>query len=74
MITETAGFIASLRISLSDNPLDQRQAAIRRCVDGIVIDLDRNELRLSLRKLPMIFGGSLTTLTETITIPVPFAS
>ncbi|MCH7545267.1 MAG: recombinase family protein [Planctomycetes bacterium] len=74
LITETAGFIASLRISLSDNPLDRRQAAIRRCVDGIVIDLDRNELRLSLRKLPMIFGGSLTTLTETITIPVPFAS
>ncbi len=48
-------------------------AAIRRCVHGIVIDLDQNELRLSLRKLPMILGGSLTTLTETIIIPVPSA-
>ena len=30
-----------LRVSLSDSPLDQQQAAIRRCVDGIVIELDQ---------------------------------
>ncbi len=51
--------------------LDERQAAIRRCVDGMDLDSDQLQLRVKIRKLPTVIGGSLTSETETIEIDLP---
>ncbi len=73
MVAEMIGFMASLRSSLIDGQLDRRQTIIRRCIDGITVDLDSQQLRLTIRRLPTINGGSVTAATETVELPVPCA-
>ena len=68
IIAETSRFIASLPSSLTERPLDDRQAAIRRCVDGIVVDRTDGTLRIELRTVPTVAGGSLAPSTETVLV------
>lgn len=66
LVDHTARFIAGLKDALSSAPLDQRQAAIRRCVDDIQIDHAHGELDLVIRKLPLVAGGTTTKEIEHI--------
>ena len=70
---EVIRFVAALERSLTEGPLDRRQAAIRRCVDQIVIDRDSRAVRISLRRLPIAPGGSSAAATEEITVELPRA-
>ena len=64
IIAETARFVAALKSSLSDGPLDQRQAAIRRCVEQIVVSYNEGHCRITLRRIPTICGESLAAATD----------
>ncbi len=66
IIAETARFVAALKSSLTDGPLDQRQAAIRRCVEQIVVSRNEGRCRITFRKIPMIVGGSLVVATQDV--------
>src|SRR5690348_17033153 len=46
VVEHTARFISGLKATLTEAPLDQRQAAIRRCVDNIVIEFEGGKARL----------------------------
>ncbi len=65
-IAETARFVAALKSSLADGPLDQRQAAIRRCAEQIVVSRNEGRCRITFRKIPMIVGGSLVVATQDV--------
>ncbi len=71
LATETARFVACLEPSLRDGPLDQRQAAVRRCIDQIVIDREKHEAKLEVRVLPAIVGGPVGAATETVVVGLP---
>ncbi len=66
IIAETSRFIASLPSSLTERPVDDRQAAIRRCVDGIAVDRTNGTLRIEVRRVPTVAGGSLAPSTEKV--------
>ena len=66
IIAETARFVAALKSSLTNQPLDQRQGAIRRCVEQIVVNHKEGECRITFRKIPMIVGGSLVVATRDV--------
>ncbi|MCC7193624.1 MAG: recombinase family protein [Phycisphaeraceae bacterium] len=66
LIEHTARFIAGLKTALIEAPLDQRQAAIRRCVDTVVIDYTAGKARLALRSLPTVAGSSTAREVEHI--------
>ena len=50
-------------------PPDVRQAAIRRCIDHIVIDHAKQEARLTIRQVPVLDASLGREATETITVP-----
>ena len=58
----------SLPSSLTERPVDDRQAAIRRCVDGIVVDRTNGTLRIELPTVPTVAGGSLAPHTEKVLV------
>ncbi len=64
IITETARFVAALKPSLTDGPLDQRQAAIRRCVEQIVVNRKEGMCQMTFRRIPTIAGESLAAATD----------
>ena len=64
IIAETARFVAALRSSLTDGPLDQRQGAIRRCVEQIVVNRNEGHCRVTLRRIPTIAGESLAAAID----------
>ncbi len=64
IIVETARFVAVLKSSLTNGPLDQRQAAIRRCVEQIVVNRNEVLCKITFRKIPTITGESLAAATE----------
>jgi hypothetical protein len=66
LVDHTARFIAGLRQVLVEAPLDQRQAALRRCIESVQIDFDRRRARLALRSLPTVAGGSTAPEVEHI--------
>ncbi len=69
LIAETSTFVDSLGQSLTQGPLERRQAVIRRCLDHIVIDRDKGELRITLRTLPAASGGAqLAAATQTVLV------
>ena len=68
IIAETSRFIASLPSSLTKSPVDDRQAAIRRCVDGIVVDRTRGTATIEVRRVPTVAGGSLAPSTEKVLV------
>ncbi len=53
---------------LTDGPLEDRQAAIRRCVDRIVVDRTNRTLTIELRRVPTVAGGSLAPDTEKVLV------
>ena len=63
IIAETARFVAALKSSLTNEPLDQRQGAIRRCVEQIVVNRNEGQCRITLRRIPTIAGESLAAAT-----------
>ncbi len=63
IIAETARFVAALKSSLTDGPLDQRQGAIRRCVERIVVNRNEGQCRITLRRIPTTAGESLAAAT-----------
>ncbi len=63
IIAETARFVAALKSSLTDGPLDQRQGAIRRCVEQIVVNRNEGLCRITLRRIPTTAGESLAAAT-----------
>ncbi|UCD73780.1 MAG: recombinase family protein [Phycisphaerales bacterium] len=68
---DTRRFVACLGPSLREGPLDQRQAAARRCIDGIVIDRRKGEARIQVRVLPTIAGSQAGLETEVIHAALP---
>lgn len=50
-------------------PPDVRQAAIRRCIDHIVIDHIKQEARVTTRQVPVLDASLGREATETITVP-----
>ena len=70
LIGQTAKFIGGLKATLSDAPLDQRQVAIRACVETITLDYEAGVAKLAIRKLPTIGGGSQATELAHINVPL----
>ena len=64
IIAETARFVAVLKSSLTGGPLEQRQGAIRRCVEQIVVNRNEGQCRITLRRIPTIAGESLAAATD----------
>ncbi|MCZ6653476.1 MAG: hypothetical protein O7D91_10680, partial [Planctomycetota bacterium] len=71
LAAETARFVACLEPLLGEGPLDQRQAAVRRCVDQIVIDREKHEAKIEVRVLPASVGGPVGAATETVAVKMP---
>ncbi len=71
LAAETARFVAGLEPSLREGPLDQRQAAVRRCVNQIAIDREKHEAKIEVRVLPAIVGGPVGAATETVVVRLP---
>ena len=67
-IAETRRFVASLPSLLTERPLEDRRAAIRRCVDRIVVDRANHTLTIELRRVPAVAGGSLAPDTEKVLV------
>ncbi len=70
-MAETARFVACLEPSLREGPLDQRQAAVRRCVDQIVIDREEHEAKIEVHVLPASVGGPMGAATNTVVVRLP---
>ena len=71
LAAETARFVACLEPSLREGPLDQRQAAVRRCINQIVIDREKHEAKIEVRVLPASVGGPVGAATETVDVKLP---
>ena len=53
LIEETTAFIARLEPTLREGPLEERQAAMRRCVDGVELDHAKSVATVGVRPVPM---------------------
>lgn len=65
---ETERFVVALKSPLTDGPLDQRQAAVRRCVEQIVVSRNEGQCKITFRKIPTIAGESLAAATDERTV------
>jgi len=70
LVNQTAKFIAGLKQSLTEEALDGRQAAIRRCIESIKIDHENSQAIIGIRKLPLIVGGSQVLDVEHVIVDV----
>ncbi len=68
IIAETRRFVGSLAAVLAGGPLDDRQAAVRRCVGGIVVDRDGGTLQVELRCVPTVGGESIAPATRRVAV------
>ncbi len=68
IIAETSRFIGALPSLLTGGPLEDHQAAIRRCVEQIVVDRANSAVKIELRKVPTIAGGSLAPATDRVLV------
>ena len=68
IIAETRRFVGSLAAVLAGGPPDDRQASVRRCVGGIVVDRDGGTLQIELRCVPTIGGESIAPATQRVTV------
>ena len=71
LVAETARFVACLEPSLREGALDQRQAAVRRCVVQIVIDRQMHEAKIEVHVLPTSVGGPVGAATDTVVVKLP---
>ncbi|MCI0364110.1 MAG: recombinase family protein [Phycisphaerales bacterium] len=65
---EAARFIAGLGSSLREGPMDQRQAAVRRCVAQIKVDAESHRAELDVRVVPKVIDDNCVDARETLTI------
>lgn len=74
IIEEAWQFVSTLGSTLSDAPMPLRQAALRRCIDTIIVDRERSTAVVRLRAVPLVLGGPQTDRVEAIevTLPKPF--
>ena len=68
LVAETIAFAASLDSTLRHGSLDQRRTALRRCVDGIVIDHPNKRAEVKLRVLPIGLDSQATASTKTVIV------
>ncbi len=68
LVAETIAFAASLDSTLHHGSLDQRRTALRRCVDGVVIDHPNKRAEIKLRVLPIGLDSHTTAITNTVVI------
>jgi len=68
LVAETIAFAASLDSTLHFGSLDQRRTALRRCVDGIVIDHPNKRAELKLRVLPIGLDSHATVSTKAVIV------
>lgn len=65
-MSEPAAFIAALSGLLAEGSMEERQAALRRCVQRIVIRRDQPAIAIEARTLPTIVSGPEALVTATI--------
>ncbi len=70
LVQETIAFASSLDSTLHHGSLDQRRTALRRCVDGIVIDHPNKRAEMKLRVLPIGLDSHTTPITNTVVIEI----
>ncbi len=70
LVGETITFTTSLDSTLRHGSLDQRRTALRRCVDGIVIDHPNKRADLKLRVLPIGLDSHTTAITNIVVIEI----
>ncbi len=70
LVQETIVFAAGLDSTLHHGALDQRRTALRRCVDGIVIDHPDKRAELKLRVLPIGLDSHTTAITKTVVVEI----
>ncbi len=58
LIDDTARFVACLDGLLKEGAVNERQAAIRRCVESINYDRDTGRAKLHIRRVPIVMGGA----------------
>ncbi len=68
LVAETIAFAASLDSTLHHGSPDQRRTALRRCVDGVVIDHPNKRAELKLRVLPIRLDSRATASTKTVIV------
>ena len=68
LVQETIIFASSLDSTLHHGSLDQRRTALRRCVEGIVIDHPNKRAEMTLRVLPIALDSHATAITNTVVI------
>ena len=68
LVQETIIFASSLDSTLHHGSLDQRRTALRRCVDGIVIDHPNKRAEVKLRVLPIGLDSQATESAKTVIV------
>ena len=68
LVQETIIFASSLDSTLHHGSPDQRRTALRRCVDGVVIDHPNKRAELKLRVLPIRLDSRATASTKTVIV------
>ncbi len=67
LLADTSRFIGQLEAQLRDGRLEERQAALRRCVERIEVSKANEQAQIEVRVLPVVAGGAEASRTETIT-------
>ena len=70
LLQETIIFTSSLDSTLHHGSPDQRRTALRRCVDGIVIDHQNKRAEMKLRVLPIGLDSHTTAITNTVVVEI----
>ena len=70
LVLETIIFASSLDSTLHHGSLDQQRTALRRYVDGIVIDHPNKRAEMKLRVLPIGLDSHTTPITITVVIEI----
>lgn len=70
LVREARSFARGLPATLSGEDLDERRAAVRRCVEGIEIDLERDRATVTLRTLPADLGADDDAPAIEVVVPL----
>lgn len=73
LVRQTVRFVSELKAVFVEHPLDQRQAAIRRCVSRIEADHEKALVRVIVQELPTVAGSTPPAGTHTIEVPIAAA-
>ncbi len=70
LVQETIIFASSLDSTLHHGSPDQRRTALRRCVDGVVIDHPNKRAEMKLRVLPIGLDSHTTAITNPVVVEI----